>query len=57
MIGNSRRKNPSVKQNYNQTSPTKASISIQTDCTEYVRELQAKKESTEQCLKLYKQKF
>ena len=33
MIGNSRRKNIPVKQNYNQSSPTKASISIQTDCT------------------------
>ena len=46
MIGNARRKQNSTKVNYSQSSPTKASVLIQTDCTEYVHELQAKKQNT-----------
>lgn len=57
MIGNSRKKNPTSLSSQSQSSPTKASVLIQTDCTEYVHELQARKESTEECLKLYKAKF
>ena len=58
MIGS--RKKLTVNQqvhNPTQSSPTKASVLIQTDCSDYIHELSARKENIETCLELFRVRY